>query len=318
MHLKYILILSLALFFGPLLKGQEVQAEKEVRPEPNHTLNYFVHDTISLVLDLFLPDLPDDDPVPLVIYVHGGGFGKGDRFGGYELAKHLITRNMSCATIEYTLYMKGKDFGCESEVSEKVKAIQIAASQLWHATATLIERSEEFQIDTTKIFIAGSSAGAETVLHAAHWNREQMQYFEPALSPAFKYAGIISGAGAIMDLNLITKENMIPTMLFHGDADPLVPYDVASHHFCPPNAPGWLMLFGSHAVAEHLQELGGTSHLITFTGGNHSFAGAYFYQDQEPVGEFIERVLAGEKFNLYRIIEPEPEIEPESGTDQES
>ena len=311
MKFKYFLLFFPALYIGSVLPAQEIQ------PEPTYSLNYFNHDTISLVLDIFLPEMSGEDPVPLVIYVHGGGFSNGDRFGGYELAKYLNTRNMACATIDYTLYMKGKGFGCETELSEKVKAIQIAASQLWHATAFLLERSEMYRIDTTKIFIAGSSAGAETVLHAAHWDREQMQYFEPALSPAFKYAGIISGAGAIMDLNLITRENMMPTMLFHGDADPLVPYDVASHHFCPPDSPGWLMLFGSHAVAEHLQQLGGTSHLITFTGGNHSFAGAYFYQDQEPVGEFIERVLAGEKFNLYRVIDPEPEIETEPETEPE-
>jgi len=207
----------------------------------------------------------------------------------------------------YTLYMKGKGFGCETPLPEKVKAIQIAASQLWHATAKLLELSEQYHIDTTEIFISGSSAGAETVLHAAHWNREQMQYFAPALSPSFRYAGVISGAGAIMDLNLITRENMIPTMLFHGDADPLVPYGIAAHHFCPPNSPGWLMLFGSFAIAEHLQELGGTCQLTTFREGSHSYAGAYFYQNQQPVGDFMERVMAGEVFNLYQTIVPEPE-----------
>ena len=203
--------------------------------------------------------------------------------------------------------MKGKGFGCDVLLPEKVKAIQIAASQLWHATAKLVEQSGQYRIDTSEIFIAGSSAGAETVLHAAHWDREQMQIFEPALSPSFSYAGVISGAGAIMDLNLITEENMIPTMVFHGDADPLVPYGVAAHHFCPPNSPGWLMFFGSFAIAEHLQELGGTCHFTTFQGGGHSRAGAYFYQDQKPVGDFIESVLAGETFNLHRTIVPEPE-----------
>lgn len=301
MHLKYKLIFPLCLLLGTLLQAQEVQQE------PSHTLTYFTNDSISLDLDLFLPDQLSDDPLPLLIYVHGGGFGAGDRFGGYKLAEYLNSRNIACATITYTLYMKGKSFGCDVLLPEKVKAIQIAASQLWHATAKLVELSEQYGIDTSKIFIAGSSAGAETVLHAAHWDRDQMQFFEPALASSFRYAGVISGAGAIMDLNLITEENMIPTMVFHGDADPLVPYGVAAHHFCPPNSPGWLMFFGSFAIAEHLQELGGTCHLTTFQGGGHSHAGAYFYQDQKPVGDFIEAVLAGETFNLHRTIVPEPE-----------
>jgi acetyl esterase/lipase len=274
-------------------------------PEVYQTCTYFENDSISLDLDIFLPDQGGEKDIPLVIFVHGGGFSNGDRGGGHKLAQYLTGRGIACASITYTLYMEGKDFGCDGILSEKIRAIQIAASQLWHATAFLTGLSEQFNIDTTRIFIAGSSAGAETVLHAAHWDRQRMQLFDPALSPEFRYAGIISGAGAIMDLNLITRENMIPAMVFHGDADPLVPYGVAAHHFCPPNSPGWLMLFGSHAIAEHLQKLGGSCQLITFRGGDHSFAGAYFYQNQQPVADFVDRVLSGESFNFYQSIESE-------------
>lgn len=263
------------------------------------TFTYFSNDTISLELDLFVPENKTDELTPLVIYVHGGGFSQGDRYAGYELARYLNSRNIACATISYTLYMKDKSFGCDGILSEKIKAIQIAASQLWHATDFVIEHQGHFQIDTSQIFISGSSAGAETVLHAAYWDRLQMQYFDPVLFPSFKYAGVIAGAGAIMDLNLITSESKIPTMLFHGDADPLVPYGVASHHYCPPDASGWLMLFGSHAIANHLMDLGGCCQLTTFLEGDHSYAGAYFYQDQKPVADFINRILAGETFNHF-------------------
>lgn len=121
----------------------------------------------------------------------------------------------------------------------------------------------------------------------------------------FKYAGIISGARAIMDLYLITKENNIPTMLFHGNADPFVPYRTAAHHFCPPNSSGWLMLFGPLTMAKHLENLKGTCQLTTFEGGNHSFAGAYFYQKQEKLSKFIHHVLDGKKFAEYINVLPE-------------
>ncbi len=273
-----------------------------VQAQDFQTCIYFENDSLSLDLDILLPDTIGGN-TPLVIYVHGGGFSQGDKGGGYELAKYLSGQGIACASITYTLYMEGRSFGCDGILSEKIRAIQIAASQLWHATSFLIGQSDRFHLDTTRIFIAGSSAGAETVLHAAYWDRDQMQLFGRALSPGFRYTGVISGAGAIMDLNLIKPGNMIPTMLFHGDADPLVPYDVASHHFCPPNSPGWLMLFGSHSIAEHMKQLGGSCQLITFPGGNHSYAGAYFYQDQQAVGDFIKRVLSGEKFNFYQSIE---------------
>jgi len=273
-----------------------------IQAQDPFTFTYFTNDTISLELDLFVPEKETDELTPLLIYVHGGGFSQGDRYAGYELARYLNSRNIACATISYTLYMKDKSFGCDGILSEKIKAIQIAASQLWHATDFVINHQDHFQIDTTQIFISGSSAGAETVLHAAYWDRQQMQYFDPVLYPSFKYAGIIAGAGAIMDLNLITSESMIPTMLFHGDADPLVPYGVASHHYCPTDASGWLMLFGSNAIAKHLLDLGGTCELITFLGGDHSCAGAYFYQDQKPVADFIKRILAGETFNQFQTL----------------
>ena len=102
------------------------------------THTYFTNDSISLDLDLFLPDLNSSEKTPLVIYVHGGGFKNGDRKGGHKLAKYLIGHNIACASITYTLYMKDKSFSCDGILSEKIRAIQIAASQLWNATAYLI------------------------------------------------------------------------------------------------------------------------------------------------------------------------------------
>lgn len=294
MNREILILIVMALVLNAEVQGQEFE-----------TFTYFSNDSVSVDLDLLIPDHKAGAGHPLVIYVHGGGFSNGDKGGGHKLAKYLVEQGIACASISYTLYMKDKSFGCDGVLSEKVRAIQIAASQIWLATAYLTRQSELLNIDTSRIFIAGSSAGAEAVLHAAHWNRKQMQLYELNLSSTFRYAGVISGAGAIMDLNLITSENMIPAMFFHGDHDPVVPYGVAAHHFCPPDSPGWLMLFGPKAISEHLHTLGGTYQLTTFIGGDHSFAGAYFYQDQHDVAVFIKRILSGESFRLNHYIEAE-------------
>ncbi len=268
------------------------------------TLTYFQNDSLKLDLDLFLPDGYDDaEALPIVIYVYGGGFSSGQRQNGHSLARHLVKNDIACVSITYTRYMKGKKrgFGCNGITSEKMKAIQIAVSQLWHATAFVVNNSQKFNIDTSKVFIAGSSAGAETCLHAPYWDREQIQLFGSAeLSSSFRYAGVIGGAGAITDINLITPDNMVPMMFFHGDKDNLVPYGTAAHHFCDPTATGWLMMFGSHTIAERLREFGGICEMITVRGGGHECAGRYIHQNQQVVVDYINRVLSGEHF-IYEI-----------------
>lgn len=265
------------------------------------TLTYYEDDSLKLELDLFLPDSIPNGKIPLVIYAHGGGFSTGDRGGGHNLAKFLSKKGIAVASISYPLYMKGRSFGCDGILSEKIKAIQIAANQMWLGTAFFIENQEKFNIDTARIFIAGSSAGAETVLHAAFWDRKMMNIYENKLPDGYKYAGIISGSGAIMDLNLITRETLVPVMMFHGDKDPVVPYATASHHFCPANSSGWLMLFGSQSIYNHILNLGGDVLLISYVNGNHSIAGAHFYQDQQPVYDFIKQVTLGENFQNHQF-----------------
>ncbi|MBV6653821.1 MAG: alpha/beta hydrolase fold domain-containing protein, partial [Mameliella sp.] len=214
------------------------------------TITYFETDSIALELDLFLPETPSPNPRPLLIYVHGGGFSGGERGAGHPLCTYLSEQGIAAATITYTLHMKDKSFSCDGILSEKIKAIRLAANQLWQATAFLSKEADEFGIDPSKIFIAGSSAGAETVLHAAFWDRSVMELYGDPLPKRFSYAGLIGGAGAIMDVNSITAKTAIPAMLFHGSADPVVPYATAAHHYCDTDATGWLMLFGSHSVYE--------------------------------------------------------------------
>lgn len=272
----------------------------ELNAQDFQTITYYSGDSVQLALDLFTPDSPSGETgKPLVIFVHGGGFSGGNRTAGHSLCRYLAGKGMVAASVSYTLYMRDKNFSCAGILSEKVKAIQIAVNQLWLATGYFLGQKDTYGIDTSRIFIAGSSAGAETVLHAAFWDREVMNLYEQALPESFRYAGLISGAGAIMDLNLIDKESLIPVMLFHGDADPVVPYATAAHHYCPPNSSGWLMLFGSKSIYEHILPLDGTVCLITHSGGKHEIAGAHFFGDHQPVGAFVEQVISGDTFQMH-------------------
>jgi predicted peptidase len=262
------------------------------------TLNYLKNDTDSLDLNFFRPATTTTKS-PLVIFVHGGGFSDGSRNAGTDFGTYLSKNGFACASITYTLYMKDKDFGCNGILTEKVKAIRYGATDVWAATNYFIQHANELNIDTSQIFIAGSSAGAESVLHAAYWNRNQMSLFKTGLSPTFRYAGIVAGAGALMDLNLITAQNAIPTMLFHGDADKTVPYATAAHRYCPCNATGWLMFFGSKSIYDYMLNMGGSVQLITFKDGNHDYNSYYIRKDTQVVVEFLNKVMKGKKIKKH-------------------
>lgn len=279
-----------------------LMAVSGLQAQKKQTITYFKNDTLSLQLNLFLPEKASAKKLPLVLYVHGGGFSGGDRSAGDSPSKFLAQNGYAAATLSYTLYAKNKKYSCDGALPEKIKAFQHAVNDLWLATSFFIDNQEKYNIDTSKIFITGVSAGGETVLHAAFWDFKLMNMYSNTLPENFRYAGLISGAGAIMDLNLITAENKIPMMLFHGNGDQTVPYGTAAHHYCPTNATGWLMLFGSYSIYNDLIAKDGTVSLYTFCGGGHEYSGYLFEKDQKPMLDFLNDVMAGEKFQNHTII----------------
>jgi len=267
------------------------------------TVTYFKNDTLFLDLDLCMPEVKPGRKLPLVLFAHGGGFSSGKRQDGDSLCVFLAKNGFAAATISYTLYMGNKSFGCDGIVSEKIKAIQFGVSDLWAATTFFITNKDRFNIDTDRIFIAGSSAGGEMALHAAFWDFNLMNMYPQNKLPAdFRYAGLISGSGAIMDINLINNRNKLPMMLFHGTSDAVVPYATASHRSCKTNASGWMILFGSYSIYNHVVSLSDRVRLYTYCGGGHEYAGALFYRKPQKVVDFLNDVIAGERFQEHVII----------------
>ena len=265
------------------------------------TITYFQNDTLKLDLDLFEPETASKTKLPLMIYVHGGGFSGGQRESGHSFCKYLANNGFASATITYTLYAKGKNFGCDGALPNKIKSFQFGANDLWLATSYFIKNSKKHNINVDKIFVSGSSAGAETVLHGAFWDFKTMNLYKNTLPKDFKYAGLVSGAGAIMDLNLITKKNVIPMLFFHGSADVTVPFGTAAHHFCKTNASNWLMLFGSHSIYNHALSLDESASLYTYCGGGHEYSGTLFEKDQFYILNFLNDVLAGKKVQNHTV-----------------
>ncbi|GAA5035250.1 hypothetical protein GCM10011506_28130 [Marivirga lumbricoides] len=285
------LILFIALSASQLM-GQRYQ--NQIFNEVNvSTETYLQTKDEALKLDIYQPANDDATDRPLLLFVHGGGFAGGarDEYEIMEFCKNMARRGIVAVSMSYTLTMKGKSFGCDQSAENKLATFKQTASEINEATNYLLKKKSELKINPELVIIAGSSAGAEAVLHAAFLPETQKP-----LPSDFKYAGLISMAGAIIDLNLITKETAMPMQLFHGTCDDLVPYGSAPHHFCKEKDAGYLMLHGAGSISKHLQSLNKGYYLITGCNDNHSWAGKPFKFYREEVANFIYYDLIKKKF----------------------
>ncbi len=228
-----------------------------------------IYYTDTLSMDVFIPE--GNDPKPLLVYVHGGGFSGGTRDSqrNLDFCQYFAEKGWVTATISYHLTRKGKGFGCDVPIQDKIKTFDISARNTHQAVKYLIDNPDKYPIDPGKIVLAGSSAGAEAVMQAAYWQDTK----EGILDDDFQYAGVISMAGAILDIGWITHATAIPTQLFHGTCDPLVPYDKASHHYCKPEHEGFMMLYGAKAISDQLESLNKSFYVVTDCNGGHEWAG---------------------------------------------
>ena len=264
------------------------------------TLTYFTTEkNKELKLDFFKPNV-SNSKTPLILYVHGGGFSGGNRNDAFikEFANEMALNGIAFASISYRLTMKKTVFGCNVPSNLKIKAFDDAAKDIRRATDFLISNNDDLNFDASNIILMGSSAGAEAVLHLAFVQKNNIQ-------PDFNFAGVIAYSGAISTLENISAETAIPSLLFHGVKDKLVPYDVAPHHYCKKNSKGYLTLFGSKAIADKLAEIDKSYILFTITNGDHSWNYKPMVYYRQEIIEFIKNQVVLGQFLQREVIKKE-------------
>ena len=257
------------------------------------TYTYAIKNKDSLKLDVYTPkDIVPGAKLPVVIWMHGGGFSGGSRDGANEqqLMKYATNNGFIGVSISYRLLHKGAKtgFGCQCDTQDKLFTFANAAEDFLDATNYIIEYSDSLHIDSTTIIAAGSSAGAEAVLSAVYMK----DYFieDTTRYQSIRYAGLISFSGALVDEHYITKDNAIPTVLFHGTKDTIVPYSKAAHHFCNPNDKGYLILNGPDLIYKRLEELEASYYLFRVDGGQHEVSSPQWLE-MDTVFEFITNTV---------------------------
>ncbi len=205
----------------------------------------------DLVLDVYEPAEDTASLRPLIIFVHGGSFVGGSRTDQrIDLtARHFAEKGYVTANIEYRVEQTVaiSPFLNFASPDNWYKAI-IRASHDLRAAIRYFKKDAAtngnmYKVDTNRILIYGSSAGAITALNTVFINdtTEMSYYFKrniplmgglegnsgnPGYNSNSGIRAIVSCSGAFDNINYLNDNRDIAYLAFHNNPDLTVPYEM--------------------------------------------------------------------------------------------
>ena len=259
------------------------------------THQYAQKDTASLSLDIYKLASNNALPKACLIYIHGGHFKNGSRKG--KTIEHfcgkMVDSNLVVISIDYRLALKHEKNPGPFRVKPLKNAIEIASEDLQSATNWIIGNSAQMQIDTNKVFIMGSSAGAITVLHTDWYKSNKQAHI---LSSNFKYAGVVACAGAILTFTgkPIYADPPAPTIFFHGTKDRVVFYNklrIFNRGF-----------YGSATLAKIFEKNEHPYILYSYHKAGHQIAMKPMRKNISEIKSFIRQQITGNGIEAKQIV----------------
>ena len=265
------------------------------------TFHYATNDGEELYLDRYMLDVETDAPRPCMIFAFGGGFVRGERDHEYYSIyfDRLAREGIVVVSIDYRLGLRNlqPDGGMIAMISIFDNAVNIAVEDMYAATNYVIDNAEAWMVDTSKIMISGSSAGAITAVQA-EWMRCNGAERAEVLPADFRYAGVVSCAGAIFSVKGKPKFKSAPApmLLFHGTSDSNVPYDHASMF--------GVGFYGSEYITKQLDKLDSPYWFYSAEYVDHRMAATPLIYNCDIIMQFIrDFVLRGERLRILTAVE---------------
>lgn len=204
----------------------------------------------NLLMDVYEPQNDTASFRPVIFFVHGGSFVGGDRTdqainktAEFFAKKGYVTVNIEYRVQQTTLISPFVDFGNANNWFRAIaRATQDLKAAIRYIKEDVAQNNNTYKVDTSTIFIYGSSAGAISALHTVFLDdtSEMNYYFKAAYndlggldgnsgSPGHNIKGVkavVSCSGAIFDLNCIDNNKDVQYLAFHNNPDLTVPFDV--------------------------------------------------------------------------------------------
>lgn len=249
-------------------------------------LSFALTDFQPLRMDIYQPLSDTRTNRPLIMLLHGGAFILGDKATETieELARDFARKGYVVAAINYRI---GFNPASKSSLERAAyRAVQDARAAL----RFLAYNKDLYGIDPNWVFLAGSSAGAITALNTAFMKDEErpessrrnifraqvdlggLDESTNSVVADYTVRAVVNLWGALSDTNIIDRNENIPVLSVHGNADRIVPYNVAYPFLdMDTNVTSNIMtkLYGSYPVHQRLTHLGIRSELITLPGAGH-------------------------------------------------
>ncbi len=309
----FLAILLLAVFNCAWAQDDELVPRGQVKPQKDTIVlppqwdmevAFAARDTCELSMDVYFPK-DDLEKHPCVVFVYGGGFVQNNQrdAGVQKFCRHLAETGYVAVATDYRLGLKGvKNKGLLSMANNLDKAIQLSTEDLFSAVQYLITYADELCIDPEQIILAGSSAGAITVLQADYelGNRTALA---AAMPEGFRFAGVISFSGAIFSRKgkcKWTVQPPAPTLFFHGTSDELVTYNKIQL--------GNMGFFGTNALVERFEKFDYPYMCIRFDNRYHEVAAFMNTCFDQTVG-FIKQFVFEKKNWQVDISVTDPDMD---------